>query len=120
MFCCNNPDNGVNTPFADAFDFDNLIELEGVPIVCRQMYGDPYKLRISRRMFPIVSYGTWIGNWCWDGARVTIPVANAIANYLQSMDKFNCIQGEESLYDAWAAKQHIRFETVLEIEESGR
>src|SRR5688572_27825052 len=111
MFCCNNPDNGVNIGMADAFQFDDLIELEGTFVICRHV--NDSMLKISHRQFPILSYSTWIGNWCWDGARVTIPVANAIANYLRSLNKFNCIQGEASLYDAWDEKQSIRFETVL-------
>ena len=118
MFCCNDPDNGSNTGRADAFSFDNMIELDGPFIICKK--ANDHLLQINRRSFPIMSYQTWIGNWCWDGARVTIPVANAIANYLLSLDKFRCGAGESSLYDAWQAKSHISFENVLEFEESGR
>lgn len=107
MFAVNNPENGVQMGVSVAFDFDNLFHLEGNTIVCR--YIEPDKLKIGRRIFPILSYGTWIGNWCWDGAEVTLETASQIATYLQSLNRFDCHEAEESLYDAWENGSPILF-----------
>lgn len=109
MFCVNEPDYGQNTGKADAFEFDGFdtMKIEGLPVTCKRIGRD--KLKISRRTFPILSYGSWIGNWCWDGARVTVETANEIAAYLKSLGKFDCVEGEESLYDAWHENKIIDF-----------
>lgn len=101
MFAVNELDYGQNTGKADAFEFDGFdtLKIEGLPVCCKRIGND--MIRISRRKFPIISYRSWIGNWCWDGARVTIETANQIANYLRSTGKFECVEGEESIYTAW-------------------
>lgn len=110
MFCTNDPDNGSHTGRSDSFEFDDLMRLEGGSVVCRHIGNS---IKIHRRKYPILSYGSWIGNWCWDGARVTVETANAIANYLQSLDEFSCNEAEEGLYEAWQAKQPIDFGKVI-------
>lgn len=116
MFAVNNPDNGLHTGKADAFDFEDLLRLEGLSITCYRIGN--ISLKISRRVFPILSYGSWIGNWCWDGAQVTLQTAQDIAEYLRSLNKFDCIQAEVSIFEAWESGAPIEFDS--DLEEQGR
>lgn len=110
MFACNHYDNGSDLGKADAFEFGDLLHIAGGWIVVRRIGVD--KLRIGRRVFPIISYGSWIGNWCWDGARVTLEVANRIAAHLQATGRFNAEHGEATIFDMWHEGKSIDFRQV--------
>lgn len=40
---------------------------------------------IGRRIFPILGYQTWVGNWCWDAVGMTRATAAQLVNYLAGM-----------------------------------
>lgn len=108
MMACNNPDNGVHQGWADHFTFEvgwePTLELEGQRIAVR-LEGD--QLRVSRRKFHIQNYGEWVGNWCWDAAKMDVATALDLIAYLQSMKKFQCISGFSDIFDAWKVGEPI-------------
>lgn len=84
MLCVNDPDNGVDTGRVDGIDVafagdpESLLELRGQPLVCRTIqdaYGTPHILRVGRVNAAIITYQGWVGNWCWDMARVNLEDA---------------------------------------------
>lgn len=123
LMACND-DNGNHQGFAEQIqfemddNFDPVLELEGViscEIVFRVSRGvTTGRLRLSHRWFPIEGYGTWVGNMCWDAARITTETAAAIANYLLALKKLDCVAGQVELYEAWNAGQPIYFEKESE------
>lgn len=118
MFAVNNPEDGVDTGRARAFNFNYrgdpeiALELESTywdgAIVCRMIGKD--RLRIGRRVFPVLGHSTWVGNWCWDGVTVENHVAQAIAEHLRSTGKWSPCAGYEELWDAWESGVPIVFE----------
>jgi hypothetical protein len=96
----NNPDNGVDTGYVEAFDFAAMLHLHGLPLRCT-VDTTRLKVRISRRLFSIEKYDTWVGNWCWDAMEVSLETASQIAEYVRSTGKYNCEGGETSLFNAW-------------------
>lgn len=117
MIACND-DNGNHRGRADAIEFEYnkhiqpVLRLEGLPIGCEMadIKDKGIQIRLSRRWFTVTSYTRWRGNICWDAARLTEEAAEEIANYLQSLKKFQCIEGEASLFNAWKSDQPIHFE----------
>jgi hypothetical protein len=118
MIAVNDADNGAFTGRARGFNFDYpgsadiALSLENNDwngdMVCRRVGAD--RLRIGRRVFSILSYGTWIGNWCWDGVTVENHVAQAIAEYLRATGKWHPDMGYAELWDAWDSDAPIVFE----------
>lgn len=71
------------------------------PITCRKL--DDNRIRVGRRAFPIVSYACYIGNMMWDSARVTMEVANEIADVLRKDGNYAPESGSAGLWKAWDA-----------------
>lgn len=42
------------------------------------------QLTIGKRSWPFISSKDWLGNWCWNGYRVTSEVAAEIMTYVRS------------------------------------
>lgn len=91
---CNNPDNGTRTGrvesirFFGADDVDPMLMLNGGPLRCRLWHSaksrKPRFLRLGHiPAIRVVSYTTWVGNWCWDSALVSDADAAKVANYLR-------------------------------------
>lgn len=113
MLAVNNPDNGCDSGrvCAITFEYENspdfALELEDGDMVCRRESDG--SLRIGRRRFPIHGYATWVGNWCWDCARVTTETAQEIAEYLRASGKWHLLSGYEELFEAWESGAPLRF-----------
>lgn len=107
MLAVNDPDNGIETGYVRAIDFDDLLSVWAYdPVMtCRCVGND--KLRLGRRVFPIQGYTTWVGNWCWDAVSVDIETANAIAEHIRKSGKFSPEQGVIEVWDAWDNGQPI-------------
>lgn len=102
--CVNNPDNGILTNTCEAIEFGG----ERMYFSCHLSYRHDLTerwIKISRRKFPVRHYGTWVGNWCWNGCLVTPETAADIANYLQTLKYISIEQGDERLWDKWENKQ---------------
>lgn len=107
-----NDDNGQNTGYATAFDFGEPLHLDMIywnwrGIRCVQV--DETHIRIGRRKFEVLGWGTWIGNMAWDGARVTLETANQIADHLRSTGHFEPTTGYSELWDMWKAGKPMKF-----------
>lgn len=107
MLAVNNWRNGSHQGFIDQIEFDDWLKLEGLRTACR--HEKDGTLRIGRRHFPIRGYGTWVGNWCWDAARVTTEVAQEIAEYLRASGRWSCFEAEEHVFEAWENGAPLRF-----------
>lgn len=123
MLCVNDPDNGVDTGRVDGIDVafvgnpESLLELRGQPLVCRTIQGAdgrPHILRVGRVNAAIITYQGWVGNWCWDMARVNLEDALRVINYVQRRG-WQCEMGEITLYDAFAAGVGITGEMLQRV-----
>ena len=116
MLCCNDDRNGMNTGHADGIDLcdngDIMMALRGTPRVCR-LVGNV--LTIGRIKVTAITYQTWVGNWCWDCARVTLEDAARVLNYLRTCG-WDCEMGYEVLADLYEdAWESIAVEDLAEI-----
>ena len=90
---CNDYRNGIHTgqvesiQFFGADDVDPMLMLNGNRLVCGILYsmkGRERYLRLGHlSAVEILSYTTWVGNWCWDSALVSDADAAKVANYLR-------------------------------------
>lgn len=71
----------------------------GREMVCRKL--DNKHIRVGRRKFQILSYGCYIGNMMWDGARVDVTTANAIVDALRANGNYSPEMGTDDLWTAW-------------------
>lgn len=91
---CNNPDNGNRTSGVESIQFfgadsvDPMLMLNGKRL--HFGFGWPANNRQTRFLclghlstLRIISYATWVGNWCWDAALVSDADAAKVANYLR-------------------------------------
>lgn len=103
---CNNPDDGIFAGRAEmieiAGDFLQL-ELAGCRAPKFTDLGD--EIRLSRRKWPIVGSKDWIGNWCWNGYWMKIPIAVDFLAWLQTTRIFHCTCGEERAYNIWNSEK---------------
>lgn len=119
MICVNDPDNGCDTERVDGIDVesegtDQLLELRGQPLVCRTFQdpgGKVVQLQIGRLKMPVYGYGSWVGNWCWDCARVDLADAVRVINYVQRRG-WDCEAGWTSLYEAFAEGKEFSVEQL--------
>lgn len=112
MLCVNDVDNGLHTGRVDGIDLydgEIVLSLRGQPLKCdvvKSRTGKGRSLQIGHIYVPLVSYGTWVGNWCWDSAEVSIGDAVRVVNYLRKR-KWDCEQGYSNLYEMYHAGQDI-------------
>ena len=94
----NDPDNGTFTGRCEVLEFEcDLLYIADFNVAFRV---DGNRVKLCRRWFPILYYGTWVGNWCWDAFSVTCETAADIANYLRTFGG-SPEQGCEELWDLW-------------------
>ena len=72
--CCNDWRNGTGTGYCDALEVqhaDENIMLTGRDMRFHWVGEVTDRFKLSRRVHPCRHVVFWIGNWCWDGCRVT-------------------------------------------------
>jgi hypothetical protein len=113
MLACNNPDNGEFTGECDFIEFDSgsgdiEIRMQGRSVTVNferkgHRDGGPATgdctLRVGRITIPALGYESWVGNWCWDEARVRHVFALKVLNYLIRRG-WHCEEGPSEFFDA--------------------
>lgn len=74
-------------------------------MACR-FIGDK-KLRLGRRIFPILGYQSFVGNIYWECAHVTEKIAADILNYLRSRGDWSANESTEKFFNKWSFDQEI-------------
>ncbi len=100
LHICVNDEAGAHTGKVSRIQFEDYITIDCVwyEPVCYLKDG---KLKISRRLFPILSYTEYYGNFMWDMAIVTHRVASQILNYLKELRKFDPDSGLTAFWEKW-------------------
>lgn len=131
-FCCNNPENGqpIGRCCAvqlDAFNGSDTIEFEspdfgfeGAGNVLKQVekpkdsaYRCDGGFKLGRRVFACAGWKCWVGNWCWDGTRMTgVDVLNLVW-HMQKL-KYRCVNGPDEFFDLFNAGGNITKEIMQE------
>lgn len=99
---CNDPDNGLFDhsccQISLGFDFLEL-ECQGwKPPRFAELDG---AIRLSGKKWPIIGSKYGVGNWCWNGYWMKIPVAVDFLTWLHGKETFHCTSGEERLFNIW-------------------
>lgn len=118
--CCNDPDNGNDTGYAESIELFDCTLVGGrvrVAFDPEPPSGvNPYEgvstLRFGRMRLPILGYKGWYGNWCWDRATMRLIHAVAIWNYLVNKSDWHCEEGPEELYELFNAHREIEPRTA--------
>lgn len=64
---------------------------------------------------PILDRKNWVGNWCWDCVLVELPELVKFLNWLMQTQSFYCVNGIDTLHDAWHNMKPIDEECLQEI-----
>lgn len=121
---CNDYRNGLPQHYADAFDFGT-----DAPLLCLRDGRVRYRvetspnsnkvryLHIGRLKVRCLGYSTWVGNWCWDAARVSIDDAARLLAYLQRSGRWTCEEGATKLFRLWHAGEPITVDDLRKMIE---
>lgn len=120
MFCCNDWRNGNCLGQADSFELFGCEIEGGAPIRIdykpKKLPGSnvadgDHTLIFGRLKIPCISWSSWVGNWCWDAAKVRHVHAVECWNYLVARKDYQCVHGPEKLFEGF--NQHKRMRVKL-------
>jgi len=81
-FACNDYRNGnLGESVENVHLDDEEIQLVGRSLTYREHDRDG-KVQVGRRRFAHEGITPWLGNWCWNGARMQVPEARRLVAYL--------------------------------------
>lgn len=99
---CNDPDNGLFNHCVEqislGYDFLELECVKAIPPRFAELDG---AVRLSGRTWPIIDSKYGVGNWCWNGYWIAIPVAVDFLTWLHDKNIFHCTSGETRLFNIW-------------------
>jgi hypothetical protein len=99
---CNDPDNGLFAHRAEQIHVgDNLMEFEARREPAPRFIETPTGFRMAGKNWPTQGCKAWVGNWCWNGYWLDIPVAVDFFVWLQGRKLFDLSCGETRLFNMW-------------------
>lgn len=121
MLCVNDPDNGSPLGLIDGVEIGELpLRLEGPqgfdrefgPIGTTSFASTSSTITVGGQVFRHRGYSTWVGNWCWDAAHMTVDAVLALLNHLKA-EGWDCHEAEESLYERWRRPQPLTMTDLI-------
>lgn len=107
-FACNDHRNGNNLGRAElvnvCYGTAPTISLEGSSKVFR--LHNPRVLRVGKRLYPIMNFHEWYGNWCWNAVCVNRVVASMIVNQLIEAG-WRCTEAAADMFEKLNNKEAI-------------
>ena len=111
---CNDPDNGdfagrvaQISVESDALELTargwGITTFRGCPKLREDTRGGRKVFYLAGKPWQYERRQSWVGNWCWDGYAVTVPVANKFLAWLHRRQLFQCEGGWVELCEAWDA-----------------
>lgn len=98
---CNDPDNGCFAYCAEQIQIGaQFIELEARRTAPR-FVALTHSVRLAGKHWPIRGSKEWIGNWCWNGYWLDIPVAVDFLCWLHGRKLFDLTRGERRIFNMW-------------------
>lgn len=108
--------NGMFTGVLHGADFDGVLTINS------PFYDSGIKAKIegscvvlggkNAERFEIISHREWVGNWCWDAVRMSLPEMVRMANWLIAKG-FRPEMGDVPIFDAASAKEQLTVEHFL-------
>jgi hypothetical protein len=98
---CNDPDNGSFAGRAAMIQIGDLLELEAKREPAPKIVELAGAIRFSGKAWPIHGSKDWVGNWCWNGYWMDIPVAVEFLTWLHGRDLYSVSSGETRLFNRW-------------------
>jgi hypothetical protein len=113
---CNDPDNGIFTGKVEAIHLpDRLLNLERWGQPCTFVERKEDVIRLAGKNWTITGSKYGVGNWCWNGYRMTLDTAVRFLVWLHGRHLFYCDSGEERLFDAWKSREPMDAAWVRQI-----
>jgi hypothetical protein len=102
---CNDPDNGVFAGAAEMINIGTFVEFEllGAHTPTFRELGD--RIRLAGKQWPIEGSKEWIGNWCWNGYWIKIPVLVDFLVWLHSRKLYSLTCGESRIFNRWRLRE---------------
>lgn len=123
-FGCNNPRDGQFMDRCALFDLDGELSIESNIYKGDDLWGAKIRradnlVTIHRRSFRVVGWDYWVGNWCWDVARMVPDEAAKLLSYLRALQCsgspwYGCSEGAEPLFDLWLSGKKITQDSLLD------
>ena len=99
---CNDPDSGLFNHCVEQISLGyEFLELELGKAVPPRFAEFDQSIRLSGRKWPIIGSTYGVGNWCWNGYWMAIPVAVDFLTWLHGKQIFHCTSGETRLSNIW-------------------
>jgi len=127
MFCCNDQNNGelsgvVENVQIGEFELEGPMELVENSEVDEVLIGTT-KYDANKRSvvlggveFPHRGYGKWVGNICWDAARMEPDTVLSLLNHLKRL-KWDCHCAEVTLFGRWREEGDLVAEDIISLVE---
>lgn len=100
---CNDPDNGSFAGRANMITYrlwdNSYCELEADNwdgYAFKELAGG---IRIHRRVFGIAGAKDWVGNWCWNGYKLSREQAKRLIGTLRDSGRWRCTHGPCAWFD---------------------
>jgi len=101
---CNNPDNGLFAYAAEmlhVYTWDKE-DIEFVAVRRAPRFTEVKNgIRIFRRVWPVLSFVEWYGNWCWNSYQLESSVLISLLDAAKRSGFFHCEAGPSGLFENW-------------------
>lgn len=98
---CNDPDNGSFAGRAEMIQIGDLLELASKRDPAPKIVEIAGAIRFAGKVWPVHGSKDWVGNWCWNGYWMDIPVAVEFLTWIHGRDFYHADSGEERLFNRW-------------------
>jgi hypothetical protein len=116
---CNDPDNGLFAGRAEMIEIGtDFIELEvrgAPPRFIDDGAGTSNLIYLAGKRWPVIGGKYSVGNWCWNGYWMEIPVAVDFLVWLHGRRLFNLTCGETRIFNMWKSDRSLNNPTDREF-----
>jgi hypothetical protein len=111
---CNDPDNGVFDGKTHAITY-RMWDGEYVELEADDWNGYAFTeiaggIRLHRRVFSIEGSKDWVGNWCWNGYKLSRTQAKRLIGTLRESGRWRCTHGPCAWYDWFNREGRFSFQ----------
>lgn len=126
MLAVNDPQNGNFAGDCISVDISDVIRVGGdeaaLPVAFVHDRSASANLGgvlvIETERYRYWNYRGWVGNWCWDAARMKVEDVAKLLEQLRSAH-WTCVEAESALFDAWKTGEPLAPALAKAVSDGG-